>query len=79
MESEKRHLAASLIYGSLLMSILERGYTKAYPHGMRYLKRLDHLAATISDWKNYNHHEAFKEQIIEAHGRKRSFWSKYEG
>jgi hypothetical protein len=28
------------------------------------------------DWKNFNHHEVFKEQIIQVHGRKRSFWSK---
>ncbi len=78
MESEKRHLAASLLYRSLLISILERGYTKAYPHGIRYLKKLDKLAASVADWKEFNHHEAFKEQIIQAHGRKRSFWSKYE-
>jgi hypothetical protein len=78
MESENRHLVASLIYRSLLISILERGYTKAYPHGIRYLKKLDKLATSVADWKEFNHHEAFKEQIIEAHGRKRSFWSKYE-
>ena len=79
MEEENRHLVASLMYRSLLVSILERGYTKAYPHGIRYLKKLDKLVLGVSDWKEFNHHEAFKEQIIEAHGRKRSFWSKYEG
>jgi len=78
MESENRHLVTSLIFRSLLLSILERGYTKAYPHGIRYLKKLDKLAIIISDWKEFNSHEAFKEQIIEVHGRKRSFWSKYE-
>jgi hypothetical protein len=78
MESENRHLIASLMYRSLLVSILERGYTKAYPHGIRYLKNLEKLAATVSDWKEFSHHEAFKEQIIQAHGRKHSFWSKYE-
>lgn len=66
------------MYRSLLISILERGYTKAYPHGIRYLKKLDKLAASIADWKEFNHHEVFKAQIKEAHGRKRSFWSKYE-
>lgn len=79
MESNNRHLVASLIYRSLLISILERGYTKAYPHGVRYLKKLDKLAASVTDWKAFYHHEALKEQIIQAHGRKRSFWSKYEG
>lgn len=79
MASENRHLVTSLMYRSLLVSILERGYTKAYPHGIRYLKKLDKLATSVADWKEFNHHEAFKKQIIEAHGRKRSFWSKYGG
>jgi hypothetical protein len=78
MESENRHLVTSIMYRSLLVSILERGYTKAYPHGIRYLKKLDKLSAAITNWKNFNNHKVFKEQIIEAHGRKRSFWSKYE-
>ncbi len=78
MELENRNLVASLIYRSLLISILERGYTKAYPHGIQYLKKLDNLSAIVANWTEFNHHEAFKAQIIEAHGRKRSFWSKYE-
>ena len=78
MEADNRHLVTSLIYRSLLISILERGHTKAYPHGIRYLKKLDKLATSVADWKGFNHHEAFKAQIIEAHGRKYSFWSKYE-
>jgi hypothetical protein len=79
MESANRHLVASLVYRSLLVSILERGYTKAYPHGIRYLKKLDKLAAHITEWKKFNNHKLFKEQIVQAHGRKRSFWSKYGG
>jgi len=78
MESEKRHLVSILIYRSLLLSILERAYTKAYPHGVRYLKKLDKLSKIIINWKEFNTHEAFKKQIKEAHGRKRSFWSQYE-
>lgn len=78
MEVENRHLVTILIYRSLLISILERGYTKAYPHGIRYLNKLDKLSAAITDWRNFKDHEAFKEQIIQVHGRKRSFWSKYE-
>jgi hypothetical protein len=79
LELENRDLAASLIYRSLLGSVLQRGYTKAYPHGIRYLKTLDKLSMDIDDWKNNSHHEAFKEQIMQDHGRKHSFWSKYEG
>jgi hypothetical protein len=77
MESENRYLAAGLVYRSLLVSILERGYTKAYPHGIRYLKKLDKLGAGISDWKEFENHESFKDRIYRDHGRKHSFWSKY--
>lgn len=78
MVAENRHLAASLIYRSLLISILKRGYTKAYPYGVRYLKKLDTLAISVTDWLRFDTHEIFKEQIVQDHGRKRSFWSKYE-
>lgn len=78
MESEGRNLAASLIYRSLLNSILERGHIKAYPHGINYLEILDKLATQIGLWGNFDDHEAFKAKIYQAHGRKRSFWSKYE-
>ena len=77
-ESESRHLAAGLIFRSLLVSILERGYTKAYPYGIRYLNKLDQLAASITDWRSFHHHDDFKNRIYQDHGRKKSFWSKYE-
>jgi hypothetical protein len=79
MEFESRWLLTSLIYRSLLTAILERGYTKAYPHGVRYLMKLDYLSVAVADWKEWNDHEAFKEQIIQVHGRKHSFWSRVEG
>ena len=78
MALENRPLLASLIYRALLASILKRGYTKAYPHGVGYLKKLDRLAMAISDWQAFEHHEAFKAQIIKTHGLKHSFWSKYQ-
>jgi hypothetical protein len=77
MESHGRNLLASLMYRSLLLSILKRGYTKAYPYGVKYLKKLDKLSASISDWGAFAHHQVFKEQLTQAHGLKRSFWSKY--
>ncbi len=77
-ESESRWLAASLIFRSLLVSILERGYTKAYPYGIQYLNNLDQLAESITDWRNFHHHDDFKNRIYQDHGRKKSFWSQYE-
>lgn len=36
------------------------------------------LAGSVSDWKKFKNHDTFKDMIVQAHGRKRSFWSKYE-
>jgi len=78
MEAEERYLVVSLIYRSLLLSILKRAYAKSYLYGARYLKKLDKLAGFIDDWQCFENHKDFKEQLYQAHGRKRSFWSKYE-
>lgn len=78
LESEKRYLVTSLIYRSLLLSILERAYYKAYPYAARYLRKLDELEACVTDWKNFDDHDKFKSRLLEVHGRKQSFWSKYE-
>jgi len=78
MESENRDLAATLIYRSLLISVLARGYTKAYRHGVLYLRKLDNLATSITQWMKFDNHETFKDQIYLSHGRKYSFWSKYD-
>lgn len=79
MEKNERNIAASVIYRSLLNSILDRGFTKAYSYGAQYLKKLDTLAASTSEWGNFESHDLFKNRIYEAHKRKRSFWPKYEG
>ena len=78
MESEDRNLAATLLYRSLLVSILDRSYNRAYGHGVRYLNTLDELALGISDWRDFDDDEEFKTWVREKHGRKKSFWSRYE-
>ena len=78
LESKQVHLAAILVYRALLVSILERGMTKAYPYGASYLKKLDSLAKSISDWKTLDSHGLFLEKLLHDHGRKWSFWSLYK-
>lgn len=78
MADNKRYLAAILLYRSLLVSILERGYTKAYSYGVDYLKKLDKLSREIPDWEGFNTHENFKNELYQQHGKKRSFWAKYD-
>ena len=76
-ENADRHLAASVVYRPLLDSILRHGRTKAYPHGVRYLQKLDRLARHVSDWRGQLNHDAYLLQLRQSHGRKTSFWSQY--
>lgn len=78
MESAGRLLAASIVYRSLLVSILERKFYKAYGHAARYLRKLDKLSDGINEWREFPDHESFKRESLRVHGRKTSFWSKYE-
>ena len=77
MESQNRYLAATILYRSLLISILERAYNKAYSHAVKYLIKLDKLAPTIADWKDKMSHKDFLDLLNTDHGRKSSFWKKY--
>ena len=77
LEEGGRFLGATLVYRSLLESILGRAQSRYYHHGVRYMKKLDALSPAIDDWRDLPSHEDYKESLLEAHGRKRSFWSKY--
>lgn len=73
-----RPLTASLLYRALLDSILRRARTTTYGHGARYLRKLDLLAKTINDWRDIESHTVYVEQLQQKHGRKTSFWGRYE-
>ncbi|MEN6356662.1 MAG: DUF6880 family protein [Armatimonadota bacterium] len=77
MEKDGRYLAATVVYRALLDSILARGVSKYYHHGVRYLTKLDSLDGSIDDWKDFSDHGAYKVLLREAHGRKTAFWSQY--
>jgi hypothetical protein len=77
MTSAGRLLGASVIYRALLDSILRRARTNTYAHGVRYLKKLDTLVASISDWRSIPNHAVYQEHLAQKHGRKHSFWSRY--
>lgn len=78
METGARHVAATVVYRALLDSILRRGQTKTYPHGVRYLKKLDQLGKFISAWRDQGAHDVYLQQLRQNHGRKSSFWSQYD-
>lgn len=75
-------LAATILYRALLDSILARAKSKAYPHGVKYLRQLDMLAedadavpdrpAAMMD------HDDYTVSLRKAHGRKSGFWRQVE-
>ncbi len=75
LEAAKRPLAASMIYRALINSILWRAQSKAYQYGARYWRRLEELAAIISDWRGFTPHAEYAGTVREAHSRKASFWA----
>lgn len=79
MATQQRPLGATILYRALLDSVLRRARAKTYPHGVRYLKKLDRLAISITDWQQFDDHVTYTQQLHAAHGRKRSFWSRYRG
>ncbi|MBI9096311.1 MAG: hypothetical protein JEY71_15690 [Sphaerochaeta sp.] len=72
-----RYLAASMLYRSLLDSMMERAYAKSYHHGVDYLKAMDAFAPLIKDWKSFPSHNAYKVHLLQENKRKTSFWSQY--
>ena len=78
MEASRRWVTASVLYRALLDSILRRGKSKYYTHGVRYLKKLDTLDLRIHDWRNISPHREYTQVLRKNHGRKTSFWSRYE-
>jgi len=77
MEEYGRYLVSIVVYRSLLDSILRRGYTRSYHHGVDYLEKLDILSSKINDWHQFPTHEQYKQDLHKTHGRKYSFWEKY--
>ena len=77
-EEKGSFLAAVVIYRALLEANLAKALSKYYSHGARYLRRLDALAGRISDWRGIEAHVEYAQKIKQQHGRKPSFWAKYE-
>jgi len=72
-------LAASLITRVLLDDILARARSAAYGHAARHLARLDALARELEPGQLSPDHDAYREGLRTAHGRKRAFWDQVEG
>ncbi|MGB5107797.1 MAG: DUF6880 family protein [Candidatus Zixiibacteriota bacterium] len=76
-ERHERHLVVTIIYRALLDSILRRGISKYYSHGIRYLRKLDQIAPKLVTLGIIAEHENYKATLLSIHKRKFAFWSKY--
>ena len=77
-EMSEHGVAATVLYRSLLDSVLARGKSPAYHHGARYLRQLDALAAVVADLQDIADHPTYVAEVRASHGRKWRFWQRYE-
>jgi hypothetical protein len=77
LEPAGKVLTCTLIYRALLDSILARGISKYYTHGVRYLRRLDQIAPLVTGWRGYPTHDAYMALLHQNHARKSAFWARY--
>ena len=65
-------------YRALLDSILYCVQAKTGVHGVRYLNKLNSLAASILNWKSFEGHVSYKNNLRQQHGRKSCFRPRYK-
>lgn len=75
---ESYPLESSLLYRKLVLGNLEPAKSNYYHHGVKYLKALDDLSKEVDNWEGFPSHEGFKDELRNVHGKKKSFWAKYE-
>ncbi len=68
-------LVASLLYRALLESILVHVRRTAYRHAAKYLKTLERLARSVTDWRGHPSHQVFVVELRKRHGNKKAFWA----
>jgi len=77
--SEKWPVSATLLYRTLVLSVLERGYAKAYQYASRDLASASNLASRLPANSGIPTHAAFHAELKAKHGRKYGFWQIVEG
>ncbi|MEM9597717.1 MAG: DUF6880 family protein, partial [Acidobacteriota bacterium] len=61
LEVRGHPLGSTLVHRALLENILDRAYSKAYPHAARYFLHLGSLQHGITDWRDVPAHSAYLE------------------
>ena len=69
-------LAATMILRALSDSILARGVSKNYKIAVGYIRRMEVLAKSVSDWGQFDDHDTYVTGLRENHARKSAFLNK---
>jgi len=77
--AEKWPVSATLLYRTLVRSVLERGYSKAYRYAARDLASASMLADRLPADSGNPAHATFHADLKARHGRKYGFWQIVEG
>ncbi len=77
--AEKWPVSATLLYRTLVLSVLQRGYSKAYRYAARDLASASIVAGRLPSDSGIPGHAAFHAELKAKHGRKYGFWQLVEG
>ena len=67
-------LAATLLRRAMVEDTLDGAKSKRYRHAARHLAECQSLASLISDYGQFETHDAFVARLRTRHGRKSGFW-----
>jgi hypothetical protein len=71
-------LAEIVCYRVLIAQILDRGRSKAYHHAVDYVRHLEAMDRSFSDYAALDTNARFMDELRAAHGRKYSFWQQLD-
>ena len=76
--SENHPLAAALLWRAMITFALDEKRTKRYGHAARHLASCSLADSEIDSYAPHITHEAFMELLRKQHGKKSSFWAKFD-
>ena len=66
-------LAATLLLRAMIEFALTHNRVKRYRHAARHLAECERLASAVSDFRNFEPHERYRDRLKSEHGRKTRF------
>lgn len=73
--ADKWPVSATLLYRALVLSVLDRGFSKAYKYAARDLSTAHRLGGRVPADGGIPDHAAFHASLKATHGRKYGFWN----